>query len=44
MTREEFLRSLPELVRDYRPAEDVATHIKNLDLLMVIGPSGVGKT
>jgi guanylate kinase len=44
MTRQEFLKQLPELVRNYKPAFDVATHIKNLDLLMVIGPSGVGKT
>jgi guanylate kinase len=35
---------LPELVRNYQPASDVASHIKNLDLLMIIGPSGVGKT
>jgi guanylate kinase len=44
MTRDEFLKNLPEFVRNYQPASDVATHIKNLDLLMVIGPSGVGKT
>jgi guanylate kinase len=44
MTREEFSKQLPELVRNYKPALDVANHIKNLDLLMVIGPSGVGKT
>jgi guanylate kinase len=44
MTREEFLKQLPELVRNYQPASDVASHIKNLDLLMIIGPSGVGKT
>jgi guanylate kinase len=44
MTREEFSKQLPELVRNYKPATDVAQHIKNLDLLMVIGPSGSGKT
>jgi guanylate kinase len=44
MTREEFSKQLPELVKEYKPASDVANHIKNLDLLMVIGPSGVGKT
>jgi len=44
MTKEEFLRQLPELVHNYKPAFDVASHIKNLDLLMIIGPSGVGKT
>jgi guanylate kinase len=44
MTREEFSKQLSELVKEYKPASDVANHIKNLDLLMVIGPSGVGKT
>src|SRR6266550_839801 len=44
MTSEEFRRQLPELVRNYRPAPDVLNKIKNLNLLMVIGPSGVGKT
>jgi putative ribosome biogenesis GTPase RsgA len=44
MTRDDFLKQLPELVRTYTPASDVANHIKNLDLLMIIGPSGVGKT
>jgi guanylate kinase len=44
MTRDEFKKQLPDLVRNYVPASDVANHIKNLDLLMVIGPSGVGKT
>jgi guanylate kinase len=42
--REDFLKQLPELVRNYTPASDVASHIKNLDLLMIIGPSGAGKT
>jgi guanylate kinase len=44
MTREEFSKQLPELVRQYKPATDVSKHINNLDLLMVIGPSGSGKT
>jgi guanylate kinase len=44
MTKEEFLKQLPELIRSYKPAQDVISHIKNLDLLMIIGPSGVGKT
>lgn len=44
MTREEFLKQLPELAANYNPAPDVLTKIGNLDLLMVIGPSGVGKT
>jgi guanylate kinase len=44
MTREEFLRLLPELVKNYKPATDVTKHIGNLNLLMVVGPSGAGKT
>lgn len=44
MTREEFLSQLPSLVQSYQPAEDVITQIRNLDLMMVVGPSGVGKT
>lgn len=44
MTREEFLAQLPELVKNYQPAPDVINQIKNLEVLMIIGPSGVGKT
>ncbi len=44
MTREEFLRQLPELVKNYQPATDVVKHIGGLNLLMVVGPSGSGKT
>jgi guanylate kinase len=44
MTREEFLKQLPELVKNYKPAPDVVSRINNLSLLMVVGPSGVGKT
>lgn len=40
MKREE----LPELVKNYTPAKNVLQHISNLNLLMMIGPSGVGKT
>lgn len=44
MTREEFLKLLPELAKNYKPAPEVVEHIGGLNLLMVIGPSGVGKT
>jgi guanylate kinase len=44
MTREEFLAQLPELVKNYQPAPDVLKQIGNLEVLMVVGPSGVGKT
>jgi len=44
MTREEFLKIFPELIKDYKPAPEVLSHIGNVELLMVIGPSGAGKT
>jgi guanylate kinase len=44
MTREEFIKILPELVHDYQAAPEVLDHISNVDLLMVIGGTGVGKT
>lgn len=44
MTQEEFLRELPGFVKNYRPEPVVLQKIANLDLLMVVGPSGVGKT
>jgi guanylate kinase len=44
MTRDEFLKLLPELASDYKPAPDVLKQISQLTLLMVIGASGVGKT
>jgi guanylate kinase len=44
MTKEEFLRILPSLVSGYRAAPDVLDRIAKVNLVMVIGPSGVGKT
>lgn len=44
MTREEFLARLPALVKDYQPAPDVLAQLGNVELLMIVGPSGVGKT
>lgn len=44
MTREEFLTKLPELTARYKPSRDVINRIANIKLLMIIGPSGVGKT
>jgi guanylate kinase len=44
MTREEFLKQLPELVKSYKPAPDVLKQIGGINLLMIVGPSGVGKT
>lgn len=44
MTKEEFLKLLPSLVSGYRAAPDVLDRIAKVNLVMVIGPSGVGKT
>lgn len=44
MTYEQFLLDFPKLIAGYNPAPDVAAQIKNLELLMIIGPSGVGKS
>ncbi len=44
MTREEFSAALPELVKNYQPATDVANQTKGLEVLMAVGPSGAGKT
>lgn len=44
MTREEFLALLPELVDNYRPSSEVVRKINGICLLMIIGPSGAGKT
>lgn len=38
------MRRLPELVKDYRPAPEVLQKIERLTLLIIIGPSGAGKT
>lgn len=44
MTREEFQQILPGLVKNYKPAPDVVELMGRLNILMVVGPSGVGKT
>lgn len=44
MTRDDFLKQLPELVKDYQPLPEVGARIANVDLLMVVGATGVGKT
>src|SRR3954471_18018078 len=44
MTHEEFLLKLPRLAKDYKAAPEVLKQIGNVILLMIIGPSGVGKT
>lgn len=44
MTREEFIKLLPELVKDYTPPAMVLSRIRNVDLMMIVGGTGVGKT
>ena len=44
MTRDDLIKQLPDLVRDYQAPPDVLSHISNIDLLMIIGATGVGKT
>ena len=44
MDKQQFLSQFPALVSDYQPAADVLKKIQGLTLLMIIGPSGAGKT
>jgi guanylate kinase len=44
MTREELIKMLPDLVRNYQAPPEVTAQINNVDLLMIIGPTGSGKT
>ena len=44
MTREEFIKILPDLIKDYQAPPEILSHISNIDLLMIIGATGVGKT
>lgn len=44
MTREEFLSQLPGLTNDYKASAQALAHIRNINLLMIVGGTGVGKT
>lgn len=44
MTGEDFIKQLPDLAADYQPDPKVLSKIGDISLLMLIGPSGVGKT
>ncbi|MBX4188597.1 hypothetical protein KW792_00675 [Candidatus Saccharibacteria bacterium] len=44
MTRDDFLKLLPELVNNYQAPAQTLARITDVDLLMVVGASGVGKT
>lgn len=44
MTKEEFLKTFPSLIKPYNPNPDFLKQLGNVSLLMIVGPSGVGKT
>jgi guanylate kinase len=44
MTREDLIKILPDLVRDYQALPEIIDRIQGIDLLMIIGGTGVGKT
>lgn len=44
MTKQDFLNQARELALNYRPAPEVLNQIKNVEHLIVVGPSGVGKS
>lgn len=44
MTKDDFLKMLPDLLKDYQPLPEIKSRIANVDLLMVVGATGVGKT
>jgi guanylate kinase len=44
MSREEFLRQLPALLKDYKALPQTLERISNINLLMIVGGTGVGKT
>lgn len=44
MTRDDFIKILPDLVKGYQAPAQVVGRIRNIDLLIIIGGTGVGKT
>lgn len=44
MTKQEFLNKAQGLVAKYQPTSEVVGQIKNVELVIVVGPSGVGKS
>jgi guanylate kinase len=44
MTREDFIKILPGLCKDYQMSAQTISRIRNIDLLMMVGGTGVGKT
>ena len=44
MTRDDLIKILPDLIRDYQAPPEIIERISGIDLLMIIGGTGVGKT
>jgi guanylate kinase len=44
MTHDEFLKILPELIKNYQAPAQTLGRISDVDLLMIVGATGVGKT
>lgn len=44
MTRDDLIKILPDLVRGYQAPPEIIERISGIDLLMIIGGTGVGKT
>jgi guanylate kinase len=44
MTRDDFIKLLPDLIKEYQMSAQVVSRIRNVDLLMMVGATGVGKT
>ena len=44
MTHAQFVKQLPRLVKNYKPSKEVLAKLNQLELLIIIGPTGVGKS
>jgi guanylate kinase len=43
-SREEFIKQLPQLLNNYQALPQTLERLSNIDLLMIVGGTGVGKT
>jgi guanylate kinase len=44
VTHDEFLKTLPDLIKNYQAPAETLARISDVDLLMIVGATGVGKT
>ncbi len=44
MDKQKFISEVKRLVSDYKPNKDVTERLRSLDLIAVVGPTGVGKS